>query len=156
MIYNCVNKFSILGASFKGIVKNARVLSHRSDISICWNSFQLPPEIHVDHVHYTCKHSCVMLFVPPPPPCTLDQEMTKILTFPSAKWDICPALRGHFKRRTPGNGLRPSTRAQEYLCFDGLKAWHIQSTADTDNLESLYATAITGPMRPWLLYSNTD
>ena len=46
--------------------------------------------------------------------------------------DIYPALRGHFKRRTPGNGLRPSTRAKDYLCFGGLRAWHIQSTADTD------------------------
>ena len=40
---------------------------------------------------------------------------------------------GHFKRRIPGNGLRQSTRAQEYLCFGGQ--------------ESLYATAITGPVR---------
>ena len=114
-IYNCDNKFSILGASFTGIVKNARVLRHRCDISICWNCSP------VDHVHYTCKHSCFMLFAP----LHFDQGITKILMFPSAKWDICPALRGQIKRRTPGNGLRPLTRAQEYLCFDGLKAWHI-------------------------------
>ena len=31
-IYNCDNKFSILVASFTGIVKYARVLSHRFDI----------------------------------------------------------------------------------------------------------------------------
>ena len=32
-IYNCNNKFPILGASFTGIVKIARVLSHRCDIT---------------------------------------------------------------------------------------------------------------------------
>ena len=32
-IYNCDNKFSILGASFTSIVKNTRVLSHCCDIT---------------------------------------------------------------------------------------------------------------------------
>ena len=50
-IYNFDNKFSILGASFTGIVKNARVLSHRCDITYAGTASNLKPEIYVDHVH---------------------------------------------------------------------------------------------------------
>ena len=54
-MYNCDNKFSILGASFTGIVKNARVsvLSYRCDITYAGTASILSPEIHVhvDHVH---------------------------------------------------------------------------------------------------------
>ena len=51
--YNCTcdNKFSILGESFTGIVKNARVLSHRCGITYDATVSILPPEIHVDHTH---------------------------------------------------------------------------------------------------------
>ena len=40
-IYNCDNKFLILCASFTGIVKNVRVLSHRSYVTYTgWNCFK--------------------------------------------------------------------------------------------------------------------
>ena len=53
-IYNCNNKvffFLILGASFTGIVKNVRVLSHRCEITYAGTASNLPPEIQVDHIH---------------------------------------------------------------------------------------------------------
>ena len=44
-----INKFSILGASFTSIVKNAHVLSQRCDIAYAGTASNLPPEIYVDH-----------------------------------------------------------------------------------------------------------
>ena len=54
-IYNCDHNkfFLILGASFTGVVKNVRVLSHRCDITYAGTASNLPSEIqvHVDHIH---------------------------------------------------------------------------------------------------------
>ena len=136
------DKFSILG-----IVKNARVLSHRCDITYAGTASNLPPEIYVD--------SCVVQLLIAPSPCTWDRGKTRILTFPSAKIRYMPFTNGTFKHRTPGSVLRPSTRAQECLYFGGLKAWHILSTADIK--KSPYMPLLSQvPLRPWLHYSNTD
>ena len=85
-----------------------------------------------------------------PPPHLGPGNNNDIDVSPLQSSDKCPALRGPFKRRTPGNGLSPSTRAQEYaqslIYPKHCRHWQ----------ESLYAIAITGPFRPWLLYSNTD
>ena len=50
-VYNCDYTLSILVASFKGIVKNVRVLSNHCGITYAGTASNLPPEIHIDHVH---------------------------------------------------------------------------------------------------------
>ena len=64
-IYNC-DKFSIEGPSFTGIVKNARILSHRCDITYARTASNLPPEIQVDHVHVNIHALCTCYLNPPP------------------------------------------------------------------------------------------
>ena len=65
-IYNSDNKSSILGASFTGIIKKARGLSPRCDITYDGTASKLPPEINVDHLHML--HVTFMCYAPPPPP----------------------------------------------------------------------------------------
>ena len=45
------SKLSILGTSFTGIVKNARVVSYHCDITYAGPASNLPPETHVDHAY---------------------------------------------------------------------------------------------------------
>ena len=78
-------RFSIPGAFYTGIAKNARVRSHRYDITYARTASNVPPEIQVDHYMCTCKHLCIIHLLFVPPPCTWDRGITKILKFPSAK-----------------------------------------------------------------------
>ena len=74
-IYNCDNKFSILGASFTGIVKNVRVLSHRYAITYAWTASNLTPEICVDHVHvHMLTFMCCATAITSPTPTLLTRE----------------------------------------------------------------------------------
>ena len=91
-IYNSDSKFSILGASFTGIAKKARALSHRCNITYDGTASKLPPEIHVDHVHMIT----LVCYAPPPPPRTWDRGITKILTFSSAKLGYMPCTKRTF------------------------------------------------------------
>ena len=74
-------------------------------------------------------------------PCTWDQGITKILTFPSANLRYVEA---------PGNGLRPSTRVYLRLPL----VWWTQSLTYPRHCrhrqKTIYATAFTGPMGPML------
>ena len=107
---NCDHNFSILGASFTDIVKNASVLSQCSDITYAGtaSNYRLKYRLTM----YTCTHVnirvlCICYLQPP---CTWDRGITKILTFPSAKLGHMPCIET-LKRRIPGNRICLSTRA---------------------------------------------
>ena len=64
---NCDHNFSILGASFTDIVKNASVLSQCSDITYAGTASNCRLKYRLTMYMYTCKHSCVvhLLFAAP-------------------------------------------------------------------------------------------
>ena len=136
-------RFSILGASFTGIVKNARVLSHRCDITYAGTASNLPPEWHVDHVHV---HSCVMhlLHCICTPFLHLGLGNNKDIDVSLCKLRIYALHYGGTLNVEPWVPLFWLAQSLTYPMH--CRRWQ----------ESLYATAITGPIRQRLHYSNTD